>query len=112
MTPHVKEMADFLGCSVSRVLADPLQLMKWLTEEQPATIVLKDARTLIAAPGETLCINSSGNSGMATAGSGDVLTGVIASLLGQGMSCFKAASLGVYIHGLAGDVAAEQMASN
>lgn len=107
LTPHMKEMADFLGCSVQMIQKDPVKLVREISSVQQAVLVLKDARTLTAVDNK-LCINASGNSGMATAGSGDVLTGVIAALLGQGMNCFEAASLGVYLHGLAGDVAAEE----
>lgn len=69
--------------------------------------MLKDARTVIAGGGK-LCINCSGNNGMATGGSGDVLTGIIAALLAQGMSPYEASCLAVYIHGLAGDKAADE----
>jgi NAD(P)H-hydrate epimerase len=70
-------------------------------------VVLKGAGTVVT-DGEKVYVNKTGNPGMATAGSGDVLTGVITALIGQGMSDFDAAVLGVYVHGFAGDIAAEK----
>ena len=74
-------------------------------KEHKCICVLKDARTIVT-DGDEVYINVSGNDGMATGGSGDVLSGIITSLMAQGMDCFDAAKLGVYIHGLAGDEAA------
>ena len=74
--------------------------------------MLKDAATLVVSGSRPVYYNSSGNNGMATGGSGDVLSGMIASLLGRGMECSEAAALGVYIHGLAGDHAAEIFGHN
>ncbi|MDE7476772.1 MAG: bifunctional ADP-dependent NAD(P)H-hydrate dehydratase/NAD(P)H-hydrate epimerase, partial [Lachnospiraceae bacterium] len=69
------------------------------------SLVCKDARTIVCKRGKLTYINASGNDGMATAGSGDVLTGIIAGLLAQGYSGFEAAVMGTYAHGLAGDIA-------
>lgn len=108
LTPHLKEMTALLGDDVS--VAD-LQTQKLdvreICKDNANVLVLKDARTLVIQ-GEKCYINLSGNSGMATAGSGDVLTGIILGLLAQQVSPYIAASLGVYIHGLAGDVAARR----
>jgi len=79
-----------------------------LAKETKTVVALKGAGTVVT-DGEKVYINKTGNPGMATAGSGDVLTGVVAALLGQGLSEFDAAVLGVYIHGLAGDIAAERI---
>ena len=78
-----------------------------LAQRTKSIVVLKGAGTVIS-DGEKVYINQTGNAGMATAGSGDVLTGVITALIGQGLSNFDAGVLGVYIHGLAGDIAAEK----
>ena len=71
-----------------------------------AVVVLKGSRTIIASPGGKLLVNRTGNAGMATGGMGDVLSGIIGALLGQGLDALTAAALGVYFHGLAGDAAA------
>jgi ADP-dependent NAD(P)H-hydrate dehydratase len=87
--------------------ADRQEQALQLSQRTNAIIVLKGAGTVVT-DGEKVYINKTGNPGMATAGSGDVLTGIITALLGQGLSDFDAAVLGVYIHGLAGDIAAEK----
>lgn len=108
LTPHLKEMTDLLGEEVS--VAD-LQTQKLdvreICKDNANVLVLKDARTLVIQ-GEKCYINLSGNSGMATAGAGDVLTGIMLGLLAQQVPPYMAASLGVYIHGLAGDIAARR----
>ncbi len=71
-------------------------------------VVLKGHRTVIAAPDGRTVLNPTGNEGMATGGTGDVLSGLVGGLLAQGMDAFDAACLGVYVHGLAGDFAAER----
>jgi NAD(P)H-hydrate epimerase len=85
-----------------------LQKARELAIKRNVIIVLKGAHTAIVSPSGMVYFNSTGNPGMATAGSGDVLTGVITSLLSQGFNSFEAALLGVYIHGKAGDVAAKE----
>jgi len=77
-----------------------------LPETSNVVLVLKGVPTVVANPKEEVYLNPTGNPGMATGGSGDVLTGIIASLTGQGLSTLDASLLGVYIHGLAGDIAA------
>ena len=69
---------------------------------------MKGNKTVVAEPGGKIYVNKTGNPGMATAGAGDVLTGMVAALLGQGLCAFEAAKLGVYLHGLAGDLAAKE----
>jgi NAD(P)H-hydrate epimerase len=108
LTPHPGEMKRlWTGLFKEQILTDRTQQAVQLAQNAKATIVLKGAGTVVTDC-ERVYINKSGNPGMATAGSGDVLTGVIAALVGQGLSNFDAAVLGVYIHGLAGDIAAEK----
>ncbi|HEY8464908.1 MAG TPA: NAD(P)H-hydrate dehydratase [Bacillota bacterium] len=106
LTPHPGEMSRLTGLPVAAIQADRLAVAGSFAREWQVTVVLKGARTIIAAPDGTCYINLTGNSGMATAGMGDVLAGVIGSLICQGMPVFDAAVLGAYLHGRAGDRAA------
>jgi NAD(P)H-hydrate epimerase len=108
LTPHPGEAARLLGRRVDAVLGDRESSVMELATKTGAVVVLKGAGTLVT-DGERLYVNRTGNPGMATAGSGDVLTGVIASLLAQGMTTFDGAVLGVHLHGLAGDLAAAEV---
>ena len=103
LTPHPGEMARLLGVSTSEVQQQRLALALQQAKSWNLTVLLKGARTLVAAPDGTLYINSTGNPGMATAGSGDVLTGIIAGLIAQGLEITPAAAAGAYLHGMAGD---------
>ena len=105
VTPHLKELARLMDKSVSYIEENLLEATELCTTDSELIYAIKDERTLVGYEEERY-INCSGNSGMATAGSGDVLTGVIAGLLAQGTEPFQAAKLAVYIHGLAGDYAA------
>ncbi|HJC24114.1 MAG TPA: NAD(P)H-hydrate dehydratase [Candidatus Eisenbergiella merdavium] len=107
LTPHPGELARLTGTDIRQVLADPVSLCRTWADKLNAVLVCKGAATVAAQPQGRCYINRSGNSGMATAGSGDVLTGIIAGLLAQKMEPFEAACAGIYIHGLAGDAAAE-----
>jgi hydroxyethylthiazole kinase-like uncharacterized protein yjeF len=109
LTPHPGEMSRLTGASVAAVQADRIGMAVRLAKERQVIVVLKGARTVTATPDGRSYINSSGNPGMATAGMGDALAGVIASLLAQGMSPEDAAVAGVYLHGLAGDLAARRL---
>ncbi|MDP2808034.1 MAG: ADP/ATP-dependent (S)-NAD(P)H-hydrate dehydratase, partial [bacterium] len=102
------ELARLTGRSIAEIKENPMQAAGEFAVKYNQTIALKGAPTVIASPSGHLWINTTGNSGMATAGSGDVLAGLIAGLLAQGLSPDKAAVLGVYLHGLAGDLAAAQ----
>lgn len=104
MTPHPGEMAHFLGQPLERILAAPWETARETARRLGITVVLKGARTAIASPEGVLRINSTGNSAMASAGMGDVLSGLIAAFLAQGLLPFQAAQAGVYLHGLAGDL--------
>lgn len=108
LTPHVGELARLVGENIEELKADLANRGCELAMELQAVTVAKDARTFICVTDRPVCINLSGNSGLATAGSGDVLAGMIAGLMAQGMEGFHAACVGAYIHGKAGDrVAAE-----
>jgi NAD(P)H-hydrate epimerase len=108
LTPHPGEMARLLGTSIPDIEADRIQVALKFAREFGVYLVLKGARTIIASPNGTAAINGSGNPGMATGGMGDVLTGIIVSLLGQGYSAWDACRLGVFIHGYAADLVAKE----
>lgn len=112
LTPHMGEMQKLLHSKIPLVLNEALlETCQNYVEEKGVTLVLKGAPTFIFHPGSTILVNPTGDPGMATAGSGDVLTGLIASLLSQGLGCRDAAALGVYLHGLSGEYAAEEHTS-
>lgn len=104
LTPHVGEMERLIGMNKEEFLKDIVNTVCEFAKEYKVICALKDARTVVS-DGASIYVNTSGNSGMATGGSGDVLTGIVLGLLSQGMSPFEAASVGVYLHGLAGDEA-------
>jgi len=106
VTPHPGEMARLLNESVAAVQSDRVRVAERAAREWGSVVVLKGARTIVTTPDGTTAVNSTGNPGMATGGSGDVLTGVIAALVAQGYDLFRAAAAAVYIHGRAGDIAA------
>ncbi|MCR5556120.1 MAG: NAD(P)H-hydrate dehydratase [Butyrivibrio sp.] len=107
LTPHLGEFSRLFGKSISECKLGILSFPKELAETLHCTVVCKDARTIVADSNEKkIYINMSGNDGMATAGSGDVLSGVMGALLSYKLSSFMTATLGVYLHGLAGDEAA------
>jgi len=106
LTPHPGEMARLLGCSNADVSHDRLGSATELSRKTGAIVILKGARTLVASPDGSVDICPTGNPGMATGGTGDVLTGIITGLLGQGLSARAAAAVGVYLHGLTGDIVA------
>ncbi|KUK41374.1 MAG: Carbohydrate kinase, YjeF related protein [Clostridia bacterium 62_21] len=107
LTPHPGEMARLLGVSSKEVQDDRLGTAERTAAGWNCTVVLKGARTVVAAPDGTTYVNATGNPGMATGGSGDVLTGAVAGLLAQGLEPVRAAAAAVYLHGRAGDLAAE-----
>lgn len=106
ITPHPGEMSRLCGCSIDEILRDVSGICQGFAHAHGVVCVLKDHATAVS-DGEEIYVNSTGNSGMATAGSGDVLAGIIGALLGQGMTPFAAAAIGVRIHGMAGDAAAD-----
>lgn len=107
LTPHPKEFDRLFGASIDE--SSRIQTARQKAKELQVVIVLKGHHTLIALPDGKAYFNSTGNAGMATGGSGDVLTGILTGLLAQGYSSAQAAILGVYIHGLAGDHAAAEL---
>lgn len=109
LTPHPGEMARLTGASVSTLEKDRIHTAQQFVSEHSLTLVFKGAPTVSADANGDAWINSTGNPGMATGGMGDVLTGVIAGLMAQGIASETAAALGVYLHGLAGDIAAEAL---
>ena len=103
LTPHPGEMARLTGLTTEQVQADRIGITRRYAELWQMTVVLKGAHTVIAAPDGRTAVSAFVNPGLATAGTGDVLTGVIAGLLAQGMSQFEAACAGVYVHAAAGE---------
>ncbi len=108
LTPHVGELARLLGKAVPEIQERLADYGRDLAMELQTVVAAKDARTFICKPGEPVCVNLSGNSGLATAGSGDVLAGIVAGLMAQGMDACRAACVGVYFHGCMGNKAAWQ----
>jgi hydroxyethylthiazole kinase-like uncharacterized protein yjeF len=103
LTPHPGEMGRLVKCSAEEVQNKRLSLVQSFSEQYGVTLVLKGARTLVGGHGGRLAINSTGNPGLASGGTGDVLTGLIAGFLAQGLSPFDSACTGVYCHGKAAD---------
>ena len=111
LTPHMKEMSRLTGLEIQEIKKARIQLLESYTKNYGLTCILKDSRTVISTGGKRTCVNLSGNSAMAKAGSGDVLAGIVAGLLAQGLSCTDAAVLGAYLHGRSGDLAKSRKGS-
>jgi NAD(P)H-hydrate epimerase len=108
ITPHPGEMARLTGMTIPAIQKDRLNVARNFAREHQLIVVLKGHRTLIAAPDGTAWVNTTGNPGMATGGTGDILTGMVSGLLAQNLQrAFEAVVAAVYLHGLAGDVAKE-----
>lgn len=108
LTPHIKEFSRLTGKEVAKIKEDRAKALREFTEDVHMTCILKDARTLTLASGGRICVNCSGSAAMAKAGAGDVLAGIVTALLAQGLACEEAAALGAYLHGCAGEMAAEE----
>jgi NAD(P)H-hydrate epimerase len=108
LTPHPGEFARLTGQAISETEARRMEAASGFVRDHPCVLVLKGAGTIVADTNR-LYINRTGNPGMATGGTGDVLAGLLGALLGQGLDPFEAAALGVHVHGLAGDRAAERL---
>ena len=109
LTPHPGEMSRLANASVLGLEADRIRTAQQFASEHNLTLVFKGAPTVAGLPNGDVWINSTGNPGMGTGGMGDVLTGILAGLMAQGHSSETAAVLGIYLHGLAGDIAAEAL---
>ncbi|MBI3813767.1 MAG: NAD(P)H-hydrate dehydratase [Nitrospinae bacterium] len=109
VTPHPGEMARMLNTTSKEIQANRIESGRKLAVKYRLYVILKGARTVIAAPDGDVYINPTGNPGMATAGTGDVLSGIIAGFLCQGLSAKDSSILGVYLHGMAGDIAADKL---
>lgn len=107
LTPHIVEFSRLSGVAPSEIKGNPVKILNDFCERYGVTVILKDSVSLISHKGENVAVCHAPNSGMATAGSGDVLAGVVASFTAQGLSAFDAAKLGVYIHSAAGKLAKE-----
>ena len=106
VTPHPGEMARLVGSNAAAVQRRRLDVAREFAEASRAVVVLKGYRTVVAEPGGRAAVNPTGNPGMATGGTGDVLSGILGSLLARRLDPWTAVTAGVYVHGLAGDVAA------
>lgn len=109
LTPHIGEMARMMGVEKDEVVADPMGFVQRAVEATNAIVLLKGATTFIGAGENQFYLNDYPNDGMATAGSGDVLAGMIGGLLGQGMKAVEAVCLAVFLHSLSGDFAAHKL---
>jgi len=108
LTPHPGEMARLIKLSAQDVQRDRERIAKEFATRYGMIVALKGYQSVVANVDGELYVNDTGNPGMASGGFGDVLTGMIAALLGQHLNLFDAARLGVYLHGLAGDLAAAE----
>ncbi len=109
LTPHPGEMSRLCGKSIAEIIADPVSVAYEFAHTYGVTVILKGANTVVCGTGENeICINTTGNAGLARGGSGDLLSGMVVSLLAQGMKPFEAAVCAVYLHGLAADEVAEK----
>ena len=108
ITPHPGEMARLTGKSISEIQSKRKDVAKNVAELTGAVVCLKGHRTVVADSSGFVYVNETGNSGMATGGTGDILTGMITSFIGQKISASSAAIISVYLHGMAGDIAAEK----
>ncbi len=109
ITPHTGEMSRLTGLSAEEIEADRVGVALSFAKEYDVVVILKGSESVVASPSGEVHINNSGNNGMASGGMGDVLTGAVASFIGQGTEIYNSAILGTFIHGLAGDMARDKM---
>jgi NAD(P)H-hydrate epimerase len=108
LTPHLGEMVRLTKKSIKELNDEKIKILQKTSEELNAIVILKGAHSLIGYPDGTVFVNLSGNDGMATAGSGDILTGIIAAMVGLGLTIQDAVRTGVFIHGYSGDLAIQE----
>lgn len=111
LTPHMKEMAGLLSCSVPKIVKSRMELIEQFVEKYPVVCALKDARTLVAKKDKAIFLNTAGNHAMAKAGSGDVLAGTITGMLAGHLNVYDAAVTGVLLHACGGDEAKYELGS-
>ena len=111
LTPHLKEMARLLQCTIKEIQENRIEAIKDFVREYPVVCAMKDARTFVANDEEDIYINTTGNQSMAKAGAGDVLAGIAAGFLAQKMTCRGACETAVYVHGLCGDYVQKEKGS-
>ncbi len=111
LTPHPGEMSRLTNLSIEKIQADRINVAQYYAKQWDKIIVLKGANTVIVSPTEKLLVSPFANPALATAGTGDVLAGIISAMTAQGLKSFDAACVGVYIHGLAGELLREKMGS-
>jgi NAD(P)H-hydrate epimerase len=109
LTPHPGEMSRLCSLSIEEIQSDRLSIAKQMAGRWGKIVVLKGAYTVVASPRDLVRVSSVANPGLASAGTGDVLAGVIAGLLAQGLEAFEAACCGVYLHGAAGEMVAGEL---
>ena len=108
LTPHMGELSRLMKLSIPEIKAHAVEYALHFSKRYKTVLVMKDATSLICGQSGNVLVNTYGNSGMATAGSGDVLAGIISGLMAQGRDPMNAASLGVLLHALSGDMAARK----
>ena len=109
LTPHPKEASRLLGVETEKIVNKPIMYAKKISKKYGCTTVLKLHSTVVSSNTTEVSVNETGNSALAKAGSGDVLMGMITGLCAQGMDCFEAARLGVYLHGRTGEIASDML---
>ena len=107
-TPHPGELSRLTGVPIEEIMSDPVHHARDAARRLGSVVLLKGACSITASPDGRMTYNATGNAGMATAGSGDTLTGMITALLAQGLNPYDAARLGAYVHGRSGDIAVKQ----
>jgi NAD(P)H-hydrate epimerase len=109
LTPHPGEMSRLLHCSIAEIQSDRFRTVSQAVEELGRCVLLKGPYTIVGEPGQPMIVNCTGNPGLASAGMGDVLGGIIATLLAQDLPSYYAASCGMYWHGMSGDICATEI---